>query len=1146
MSNFDFLRYEWRDLHRFAVTAEKYAIVEPFASVVSSRRALECAVFWMFENDEDYKNEAPYNQALNSFIQTPRFREDWNRIELQKIHYIRKAGNDGAHPNLVRRNQSIQSVKHLYDILLRFAQWYSDDDDLPNSVFVEDIVPTSLVTPEVEQKLIEQKLLIQKLEDERKLAEEKRIEAENEAKKYQAHIQKVAKQKYERKEQKIKPISSTSEAETRRSYIDLDLQQAGWDLDTFSVTTEHQLKYTKSTKSGRGFADYILWNDNGKPLAVIEAKNTLKSPKDGKMQAKEYADSLEKEFEQRPVIFLSNGYEHWIWDDAGYTDGGGYPERKVSGFYTKEELKSLFYRRKNRQNLKMVQPNTDILGGNGRAYQTFALRAVCEQLIPNPKQPTDLFSNRRKFLLVMATGSGKTRTAIGIVRALTDKKWIQRVLFLADRTALVNQAMNHFTNLLPDLPTINLLKDKEDTSAKLVFATYQTLMNEIDRRKQDGNSLAYGTGHFDLIIVDEAHRSIYAKYQAIFEHFDAMLLGLTATPKDEVDKNTYDIFQLPNNHPTFAYELREAIDDGFLVPPKTLSAPTQFQRSGIKYAELSEEEKADYEDNFFDEAEDTLPDKIDPKALNTWLFNKDSTRKILMYLIEKGIQIEGGEKIGKTIIFAKSHQHALFIQEVFNELYPNAKGEFIEVIDNYHKDAQNALDRFSTLEKMPQIAISVDMLDTGVDIPEVLNLVFYKPVFSKTKFWQMVGRGTRLCEDIFAPNDHKKEFLILDVCQNCEFFEFNPEGKITQTQRSLSHKIFNKRLLLAESLRPKDEDSSKKFRTELLDHLHAQVTDLDENSFIHKKYRTDIIRFKNRENWNFLSDDDLYILQENLGKLVKPDDGDEKAKRFDYMMHQMQDIIAKNDMQKFKKSVIDIRTLTHELQRKGNIPEVAQQNQLFEEILTEEFWQNPTPDKTEKIRLNLRGVLRFLDKTKAQKPIYTDYEDEIIEEGEKNILKIASLDLEGYRQRIERFIWENADKEPAIWKLRNNEVLTTGELQDLEQILFEQGDIQTLEQFQKELKTDKPLGKFVRSVTGMNREAIQKAFAQFITQGNLDEKQNAFLKLIVDNFEYYGIVESKDLFDLPYTQVHLDFLGLFGAKAYQLGAIIEEINQNAG
>ena len=567
-----------------------------------------------------------------------------------------------------------------------------------------------------------------------------------------------------------------SEAETRDYFIDLLLKEAGWPLDQ---ARDRELEVSGMPNSqGIGFVDYVLWGDDGKPLGLVEAKRTRRDARVGQQQAKLYADCLERQFGQRPVIFYSNGYEHWLWDDTNY------PPRAVQGFYKKAELELAIQRRSTRRPLAAEEINQGIVE---RYYQTRGIRRIAEAFERD---------HDRKALVVMATGAGKTRTVIALCDLLMRCNWVKRTLFLADRVALVNQAVTAFKRHLPDASPVNLVTEK-DAEGRVFVSTYPTMMGLIDDTR-DGRR-RFGVGHFDLVIIDEAHRSVFQKYRAIFDYFDSLLVGLTATPKDEVDRNTYSLFDLENGVPTDAYGLEEAVRDGFLVPPKAVSVPLKFQREGIRYDDLSEEDKDEWDALEWDE-EGGVPDRVEAEAVNNWLFNRDTVDKVLEHLMTRGMRVAGGDRLGKTILFAKNQHHAEFIAERFNANYPHYKGEFARVITFKTEYAQSLIDNFSAKDKAPHIAISVDMLDTGIDIPEVVNLVFFKLVRSKTKFWQMLGRGTRLCPDLFGPGKDKEFFCVFDYCQNLEYFSQNITATEGALGESLGKRLFNARLELIGSL----------------------------------------------------------------------------------------------------------------------------------------------------------------------------------------------------------------------------------------------------------------------------------------------------------------------------------------------------------
>ncbi|MDZ7740199.1 MAG: DEAD/DEAH box helicase family protein [Bacteroidota bacterium] len=660
------------------------------------------------------------------------FKKNMPGILFDKVNFIRKLGNQAAHNRIAPSSEMcLASVRNLYFFFKWLIILYSDNKPYFTR-FREEIIED---VPKSDKSLQD----INRLEEDyfRQQKELLRIEKEiDELKERFRRTERIKSESWKSAYENKYSSDDHSEHKTRELFIDLLLIEAGWDPKAENVEEFEVVGMPVSTNpTGTGYVDYVLWGDNGLPLAVVEAKKTMIDAHKGQHQAELYANCLEKMTGQRPVIFYSNGYEHWIWDDLSYTP------RQIQGFYTHDELQLLINRRETKENLKDLYVNKKVAG---RYYQEEAIRRVTETFE----------SKNRGALLVMATGSGKTRTAAALVEMLTKANWVKNILFLADRNALVTQAKNAFKEHLPKLNGIDLTKEKEDHLTRLVFSTYPTIMNKIDSVRT-GDQRFYSPGHFDLIIIDEAHRSVYMKYKAIFEYFDSLLLGLTATPKAEVDKNTYELFGLETHDPTYAYELDKAVDDKYLNPPKAMSVPLKFPREGIKYADLSDDDKAKYEMTFRDEESGQMPEEIDAAALYSWLFNRDTIDRMLEYTMINGLKVEGGNKLGKAILFATSHKHALYIEERFNKMFPQYRGKFLRVIDNYESKAESLLDDFSSKHKYPQIAVSVDMLDTGIDIHEIINLVFFKRVRSSSKFWQMIGRGTRLCEDLFGPGRTK-------------------------------------------------------------------------------------------------------------------------------------------------------------------------------------------------------------------------------------------------------------------------------------------------------------------------------------------------------------------------------------------------------
>ncbi|MGE5340319.1 MAG: DEAD/DEAH box helicase family protein, partial [Candidatus Omnitrophota bacterium] len=934
-SNFDFLTSEWPQFRDAALNAEKNTFSAPRTCAFYCRYTLEITVNWMYENDTSLKK--PFQDKLATLIHEPTFQHNLGTGLFQRIRYLQQLGNHAAHDSRkIKADESFLALKTLFAFLSWFSRTYSKQPP-PPPLFKESLIPKTGEADKNTKQL--QSLQEQLAQNDETLREERRKHAE-----YSEQIKKLQEEILELKQKNRETLipQDYTEEETRERFIDLLLREAGWDLDSNHVSIEYQINGMPN-KSETGVIDYVLWGANHLPLALVEAKRTKKDPGEGQHQAKLYADCLEQETGQRPVIFYTNGYETWIWDDTDY------PPRLIQGFYTADELQLLINRRTNRKPLESIPIDTAIVS---REYHHKGIRRITE----------DFTAKRRKALVVMATGTGKTQFSIALVKLLMQANWTRRVLFLADRISLVTQAKRRFNERYPNASTVNLLEEKEQDQSRIVFSTYPTMMNCIDETRGKGIK-RFGVGHFDLIIIDEAHRSIYLKYKAIFNYFDALLVGLTATPKDEVDRNTFNLFDLQTHVPTFYYELDTAVKEKYLVPPRAFDVPLKFTREGIRYNDLSEEEKEEYEAHFYDEETDTMPDNIPASALNEWLFNTDTINKVLDHLMEYGHKIKGGEKLGKTIIFAQNYNHAREIEKCFNKRYPHFKGDFLQIISYKTAYAQNLIDTFSLSHKNPFIAVSVDMLDTGIDIHEILNLVIFKAVHSKVKFHQMIGRGTRTCPDLFGPGKDKENFLVFDFCSNFEFFEFNPKGISPGRVEPLSQRIFKKRFLLSHRLKDpihRSNPDAQHLLAHLLDTLHQDVKNLDTNLFFIRPHRQSIETFSERTRWDRLNITDISDINEELSPLMAPADDDEIARRFDRLILDLQLNFAENTCH-WPSYMKQLRKITGELQNLGNIPAVNQHMERIRRTLTETFAQSPSLWELELVRIDLRNLVKFID-----------------------------------------------------------------------------------------------------------------------------------------------------------------------------------------
>lgn len=1135
-SNFAFLESYWPDLYQSAQEAEQYVWSAPRLAALSSRIALENAVRWLYDNDDSLT--LPYQDNLAALLHEPSFRNLLGYQRWQGTNVIRKAGNEAAHNKVSpTTDEAFAALRLLHNTLVWLAASYSPER-LALSAFDEALLSPAETADATlaEAQRLEAAYHAQQQELDRKNAE---LAASAQAlAALHARLAEVQEIKaHNAAQSQPLPALAISEAETRVRYIDLLLREAGWNPSGPRVAEYPLIGMPLTTNpSGTGRADYVLWGDDGLPLAVVEAKHTLRDARQGRHQATLYADALQQMHGQRPVVFYTNGFDTFLLDDYPATS---YPPRRVAGFLTHDELRRLITRRTGRRDLSTSTVNASIAG---RYYQTEAIRRVARRF-QHDKQ--------RGALLVMATGAGKTRTAAALVELLSQANWVKNVLFLADRRALVRQAKNAFAQYLPTYSATDLTRDPDNTDVRLVFSTYPTMMNRLDEAATPGRPRVFGPGHFDLIIIDEAHRSVYQKYQAIFAYFDALLVGLTATPLTQIDRNTYELFGLEDHQPTYAYELSQAVQDKYLVPPRALSVPLKFQRHGIRYQELSEEEKTEYEAEFRDEATGELPDEIEASALNAWLFNQDTVDAVLRYVLANGIRVESGDKLGKTILFARSHKHAVYIEERFHKLFPQLGSEFARIIDNEEKYAQDLLDRFSEPDKLPQLAISVDMLDTGIDIPEVVNLVYFKPVRSSAKFWQMLGRGTRLRPNLFGPNQDKEYFLIFDFCENFEFFEARPEGLVTAPPTPLSQQVFAQRLALAEVLRAPvyhADAAHHQLRQQLLDVLHAQVAGLDRTSFAVRAQLRYVEEYgDHRTRWETLSRADVQDAEVHLSPLAPAEGTDELARRFDLLLLNLMLAQVQNSARR-RGYVERLGSMGYQLSRKTNIPAVGAQHELLQQLQRTAFWQQVTLPQLEDARQRLRDLVKFLDR--EQQPIvYTHFADELGLAAEQDIQAIGGTALASYHQRVASYLRDNRHH-ITISRLCRNQPITVAELNALELLVFDGHERGTTADLIAELHLPQPppLGEFVRGILGLDVNAAKEAFAGFVASRTLTADQITFVNSLIDYLVVNGTVAPRQLFESPFTERHHEGVaGVFRDKGQvsELFAVIDQISRNA-
>lgn len=1118
MTNFSFLcnQTTYALFAPACVEAERIFAASPAMCAVGCRKALELAVKWVYAADTSM--EMPYRDNLQSLLHEPSFRFAVDRNTWGKLPFIAKLGNEAVHTgHNIQKGDALLCLQSLFE----FVQWidYCYGIAYQERKFDPARIPAEKIAVDVK-----------KIKEQESLLDEKQAEIEKLRKQIEEMSARFTAEKDRHKKERTFQSEDLSEFATRKRFIDVDLREMGWKFT--GVDADVQVEYEVDGMAGnagqKGYADYMLFGKDGLPLAVVEAKRASKDPNNGWKQAVLYADCLERKFGRRPMIFITNGFETYFWDDQTS------PKRQVSGIFSKNDLQKLMNRRTERLKLEMV-PISDKI--TDRYYQKEAIRAVCGQIE----------KGFRKHLLVMATGTGKTRTASSLTDVLSRGKYVTNILFLADRTALVKQAKDDFKNYLPDMSLCNLCTNKDDRNARIVFSTYPTMLNAIDDTKTKDGQRLFTPAHFDLIIIDESHRSIFKKYRAIFQYFDAILVGLTATPKTDVDRNTYDFFEMEHGVPTYAYDYETAVyQDKVLVPYYNYEVKTKFLEEGITYDDLSEEDKARYEDDFTEDG--VMPEFIPSAALNQFVFNEKTVDQVLQDLMERGIHVAGGDRLGKTIIFAQNKRHAQFIVDRFNALYPQYHGNFAQRVVCDDSYAQTVIEDFKIPEKAPHIAVSVDMMDTGIDVPECVNLVFFKKVRSKAKFWQMIGRGTRLCkglsciDQIDGEYTDKRRFLIFDYCGNFEYFRQHKEGYETRETKTLSENIFGKQVRLMMALQESTfaDADYQAWRKELAETCHGQVANLKRELIAVKMRLRYVEKYQKEDAFAHISDLDKGELEREIAPLVFLDDPDEFAKRFDNFMYGLM-LAHLEQMPSFKYAKKQLCDMAALLEKKVTIPQIKEKLPLIREIGTDAFWEAKDLLLFEKVRKELRALIQFLDEGEKKHQIITKLTDPVTEQQE-GVQMEAAYDFEDYRAKVNRYVNDHGDT-LAIHKLTHNIPLSQGDYQELERILT--SELGSREDYVREFG-DTPFGLLIRKIAKLDHEAAMDAFSAFINDQSLNQKQIAFVHKVIQHIELNGYMENPAELTKPPFDKPISFLKLFDAKTQkELVDTINTVRENA-
>lgn len=1053
MTNFDYLREiePLHDLYTFCQGAETTMESDYDTCALHCRRGLE----WLVKAIYTLKHaDIGARSSLYELMSGAPFVEflDDDRL-MSAAHYIRKVGNAAAHHGGVKGSQAFFCLLNLYNLVggtllkLRVVETLAP--------FNKDLIPKLSVSvkpretvPAPDNDFI------------------KSVPAEAVASKIPVPV-----------------VTEYSEVETRKLFIDLMLQDAGWELvgkDNVPLPGKAgtEIEVHGMPKQDVGYADYVLYGSDGKPLAVIEAKNTSKDPIIGKHQAELYADCLERQYGIRPVIYYSNGFKTFV------IDGLGYPPRQILGFHSQEDL-MVIHRSRGRSGITDQNVKEHI---TDREYQKRAIHSIC-----------DHFNKmHRRGLLVMATGSGKTRVAISLCDVLIRNKWAKNILFLADRTALVSQAQKNFAKLLPD-QTTSILNDPKDrnVNARITFSTYQTMIGYLDADKKN-----FSIGRFDLIIIDEAHRSVFGKYTAILDYFDALMVGLTATPRDDVDRSTYELFGL-DNEPNFAYELAEAIDDKYLVNFAVLNRTSKRLREGIKYKSLTDAQKTQLEDIWKYEAaqsgngSDPTPRDIRSSEILKYIYNQKTIDLVLEDLMTTGLTVNGGDTIGKTIIFAHNHGHAVKIVERFQNQYPEFGSDFCVLIDNQVTKAQDLINSFEVRGKMPQIVVSVDMMDTGIDVPDVLNLVFFKQVRSKIKFWQMIGRGTRKSPDVHGEGLDKQFFNIYDWCGNFDFFDVTPEGAPQEQTNSVTERLFNLRVDMAVALQSaqyQQNPFARALHDDIKKILRNQVRALSDQNITVRRHWEVVDKFRKEESWVCLSEIDALDLKGQIAPIIIRSITDNSALRFDILILNIQLAQVLPDHQA-SKSMACVTDIVKSLQEKASIQQVKNKISVINEVAHPNFWKGVTLDKLEKVRIELRDLVQFIKGDKKRN--FTINIPDIIEYKDAPEHTLPTLT---YKERVIDYI-SNHRNHPVLEKIHSMQQLSTADILALEQICWK--ELGTKEEYQNYIKRGgmicgDSVAAFIRSIIKIDRTKALELYSKFLNNSPLNPEQEEYVKCVLD------------------------------------------------
>lgn len=1116
--NFEPLRAAYPELANMGGYAEHYAHTDPESALVKLRNFAERLVDHLYLK---LKLERMPQSNFVDLLHNASFKAIAQPLVLDKLHLLRRLGNRGAHGEDVEASDAVRCVQEAWQL----ARW------LHVTLLcgkVEDF--SEFKQPPVEgiNSKAEIKRKAKVLAEENSLKEERLKQALEElaalraADRLAAPAAAVGAPPTEQALQLVSQASAQAasrlrftEDNTRKWLIDRDLRMAGWNVppgtaSNDSVGQEVEVPH-QPTATGKGFCDYVLWDDNGKPLAVVEAKKTLVDARAGQEQAKLYADALEKVHGQRPMIFYTNGHDIWVWDDAA-----GYPPRSVFGFFSKDTLQYRvgFQRKEKRDLLKDVRPDPNIAG---YLHQVESITRVAER-----------FTERhRRALVVQATGTGKTRVAIALAKLMIEARWVKRVLFLCDRKELRKQAKNAFNDFVQEpIYVIGQANDVGKMDARIYIGIYQALINDYE---------SFDVGFFDLIIADESHRSIYNLYGDLFKYFDAIQVGLTATPVEMVSRSTCRLFGCDYKLPTANYPLEQAIADRKLVPFRVVAHTTKFLREGIKAAHLSDEQIAQLEDQGIDP--NTLD--FDAKEIDDAVFNKDTNRVILRNLMDNGLRDADGQLPGKSIVFARNIDHARLLAELFDEMYPQFAGKFCRVIHSKEPRAEELIDQFKEPNGDLRIAISVDMLDTGIDVPEVVNLVFAKPVKSKVKFWQMIGRGTRLCKNLFGPGKDKSEFLIFDHWNNFEFHELNAEEVEPSTPKPLTQRRYEARIELAALALARSDLAAFDL---LAQQIQQDAAALPDGAIAVRENWQAVQQARDAKLIHQFAPITRQLLVETVAPLMSAVDvrGEGDALRWDLLLSKAQ-AAAIADPGKPNPHRAEILEWVGRLPPHLN-PVRAKADEL-KALRSDAFWQAPSFADLDRLRMALRDVMALAEAPVLPPRLPTAVLDVREDEAEYQIhvrpSKIKDVDFVIYRKAVQAALEPIFESDPVLVKVRNGETITQDELDKLNSLLHTRNpdvDLATLREFYPD--TAIPLAHILRAIVGLDHQAVESKFTAFAQSHALSSQQLRFLGMLKDHIRQFGAIAVAQLFDAPFNTLHAEGLGGVFPNQHQLDEVV--------